>query len=310
MAKHLEDIGKDAKDLLGEGYPIDGTVKVTAQTSGFGFVQKATLNRSLKKDKTGVKEIVSAAFEPKYEFKEHKVEVTGKYSSTNEVSVGASVRDLVGAGSKLEGTVVKSDRDGLNGVFTASYKINSFAGKAKLTYPFTPAKPIKINSEVVFHHSGTSSNFGVGVDANVEGDAIRIFSEAVVAHTAKDSQYKGQVRYDVFESALVWGVSFWQRVSEKNNWAFDLTSESYGGNKTTFTAGTDYKVDEWTLVKGKWRLIKSNDRVDYRLGASLKQKLSPHVIATLGSDLNFRSFLGASAEGEPHTFGLEIKYQD
>jgi len=149
----------------------------------------------------------------------------------------------------------------------------------------------------------------VGVDANVEGDAIRIVGEAVVSHTVKDYQLKGQVRYDVFESGLIGGVSLWHRVSDKNNWAFDISSENYGGNKTTFTTGTEYKVDDSTNVKGKWRLIKNNDRVDYRLGASLKQKLSSHVTVIVGSDLNFRSFIGSS-EGEPHSYGLEIKFQD
>jgi len=116
------------------------------------------------------------------------------------------------------------------------------------------------------------------------------------------------LRYDVYDSSLLWSVSFWQRVSDRHHLAFDLTSED-NASKTTFTTGTEYKVDDSTAVKGKWKLIKHNDRVDYRLGLSLKQKLSTFVTATLGSDLNPRSFLG-SGEGDPNSYGLEIKFQD
>jgi len=309
MAKHLEDIGKDAKDLLTEGYPIDGTVKFTAQTSTFGFTHKSTLSRSIKRDKSGVREIVNAAFEPKFEFKEHKVEITGKLNSANEASVGASVRDIGTNGTKIEVNLTGSQRDGMGAVLSTSYKNNALAAKGKLTYPLNnPRKSIKINTEGVVHHTRSNSNVGVGVDVVLEGEVARIFTEGVVSHSAKDSQFKGLVRYDVYESYLIWGLSFFQKVNERNNWAFDITSENYNA-KNTFSAGTEYKVDSDTTFKGKWRLIKQSDRVDYRLGASLKQKLSAHVVTTFGSDLNLRSFLGSS-EGEPNSFGLEIKYQD
>jgi len=308
LAKHLEDIGKDAKDLLTEGFPNDGAVKVTAQTKSLGFNHKISLNRSLKRDKTGVREVVTAAFEPKYELKEHNLEFTGKLSTTNDITVGTSVRDLVGSGSKVEINVTKSDRDGINGVASASYRSELLALKGKFTYPVTPKRPIKINAEAVWHHGGSNSSYGGGLDVNLEGDIARIFAEGVFTHSAKDSQYKGLLRYDVYDSTVLWGVSFWQRVSDRQHLAFDLTSED-NASKTTFTTGTEYKVDDKTTVKGKWKLIKQNDRVDYRLGVSLKQKLSTFVTATLGSDLNPRSFLG-SGEGDPNSYGIEIKFQD
>jgi len=273
-----------------------------------GFNHKISLNRALKRDKTGVREVVTAAFEPKYELKEHKLEFTGKVSSTNDITVGTSVRDLLGSGSKVEINVTKTDRDGINGVATASYRSEILALKGKFTYPVTPKRPIKINTEAVWHHSPTNSNYGGGIDVNLEGDIARIFAEGVFAHTAKDSQYKGLVRYDVYDSSLLWSVSFWQRVSDRQHLGFDLTSEDNAA-KTTFTTGTEYRVDEATAVKGKWKLIKQNDRVDYRLGLSVKQRLSTFVTATLGSDLNPRSFLG-SGEGDPNSYGLEIKFQD
>jgi len=251
--------------------------------------------------------VVTAAFEPKYELKEHNLEFTGKVSTTNDITVGTSVRDLIGSGSKVEINVTKSDRD-INGVASASYRSELLALKGKFTYPVTPKKPIKINAEAVWHHGGSNSSYGGGLDVNLEGDIARIFAEGVFTHSAKDSQYKGLLRYDVYDSTVLWGVSFWQRVSDRQHLAFDLTSED-NASKTTFTTGTEYKVDDSTTVKGKWKLIKQNDRVDYRLGLSLKQKLSTFVTATLGSDLNPRSFLG-SGEGDPNSYGIEIKFQD
>jgi hypothetical protein len=308
MAKHLEDIGKDAKDLLTESFPIDGSAKITTQTKCLGFVQKVGLLRSLKREKTGVREVVTAVFEPKYELKDPKVEISSKVSTANDFTVGTTVRDLIGSGSKFEINATTSDKDGFNGVAAASYKNDTVAIKGKVTYPFTPKKPIKITSEAVYHHSGFGTNLGVGVDVSLEENIARIFTEGVLSHSSKDAQYKGSVRYDVYDATLLYGLSFFQKISDRNSWAFDISAED-NLSKSTFTAGTEYKVDELTTVKGKWKLVKNNDKLDYRLGASLKQKVSHYVTLTVGSDLNPRSFLG-SADGEPHSFGLEIKFQD
>jgi len=287
---------------------VDGTVKVTSQTTLWGILHKQTLNRTLKREKTGVREVVTISFEPKYEVKEHNLELTSKFSTANDFSVGTTVKDLIGNGSKVELSVSKSEKDGFNGIALASYKSEPFALKGKVTYPLVPKRPIKLNTEAVVHLAGYNSNVGVGVDVSLEGEIARINTEGVLSHNTKDSQFKATARYDVYNSSLLWGFSFFQKVSEHNNWTFDLTSEE-NSSKNTFTVGSDYKVNDHTSVKGKWKLVKEKDKVDYRFGASIKQKLSPCVTATLGSDLNPRSFIGSN-EGDPHTFGLEIKLQD
>jgi len=251
--------------------------------------------------------VVSATFEPKLELNEQNLEVTGKFSSSNDISLGTSVRDLFTQGSKIELNVNKSDRNELSGVVLAGFKNNSCAFKAKVTYPFTAKKPIKLNTEAVVHHTQTNCNIGLGVDINLEGKDVPVFTEGVVAHSSKDTQYKGFVRYGIYDGSLNWGLSFWQKINRQCNWAFDILSEN--STKITYMAGTVYKVDDYTSVQGKWKLLKGPDRNDYRFGASLKQKLSPYVMATLGTDLNPRSFFG-SLDGEPHSFGLEIKLQD
>jgi len=309
MAKHLEDIGKDAKDLLTESYPIDGTVKITSQikVQSLGVTPKITFNRYIKREKGAAKEIVTAILEPKLEIKEHKLEITGKFTPANDITVGSSVRDVVVQGSKLELSVNRSDKDGITGVAGASFKNESVAVKGKLSYPLSPKNPTKISTEAVFHHSSSNSDLGLGVEVSLE-EAAHIFPELVLAHSTSDTQYKGLIRFDFYKSSLNWGFSVLTKWSDKCKTVIDVYSED-NSNKMTYTSGAEYRADEFTTVKGKTKVIKNKDRFDYRVGASLKQKVSPYVLATFGADLNPRSFLG-STEGDLHSFGLEIKFQE
>jgi len=305
MAKPLDDIGKDAKDLLTEGYPVDGTVKVAVQTRALGFIPKVTLIRALKREKSATREVVSAVFEPKYEWKEHNLEFTSKFSTTSELSGGVSVRDIFTKGTKIDITANRNERDGLSGVFGGAYRNEHFSFKGKLSYPFAPKKPIKANVEGVFQVVA-NTNVGVGVDVTLEGEVARIKTDAVVAYTAKEGQFKGLFRYDVYDSTVLWGLSYFQRVSPRTNWALDITTE--GPAKSTFAVGTDHKLDDFTAFKGKW-ILKQTDKTDYRFGVALRQRITPFVTAIFGADLNPRNFLG-STEGDAHTFGLELKLQD
>jgi hypothetical protein len=240
--------------------------------------------------------------------KKKNCEFTGKITSGHDLSIGGSCKDLIVSGSKLEVNVTRSDKDGLNGVLTASFKNDGVALKGKAIYPFTPKKPVKVNAELVLHHS-SDSNLGAGAEVSLEGDTAHIYADGVVSHSAKDSQYKGLLRYDVYNSNLNWGLSFFQKFNSYSSWAFDILSEEWA-TKTTFTAGSEYKANDSCSVKGKWKVIKNNDKVDYRFGASVKHKLSPFVTAIIGADLNPRSFLGNNTDGDPPSFGFEIKLQD
>jgi len=306
MAKPLEDIGKDAKDLLTEGFPIDGTVKVAVQTRALGFIPKVTLIRQLKREKSATREVVSAVFEPKYEWKEQNLEFTSKFSTTSELSAGVSAKDILTKGTKIEISANRNERDGLSGVFGGAYRNDSFSFKGKLAYPFAPKKPIKANVEGVFQVV-SNTNVGFGVDVTLEGEVARIKTDAVVAYTTKENQFKGLFRYDVYESTVLWGLSYFQKISERTSWALDITTD---GNpaKSTFSVGTEHKVDDFTTLKGKW-ILKQTDKTDYRFGVALRQKITPFVTATFGADLNPRNFLGSN-EGDAHSFGLEIKLQD
>jgi hypothetical protein len=306
MAKPLEDIGKDAKDLLTDGFPIDGTVKVAVQTRALGFIPKVTLIRSLKREKSTSREVVSAVFEPKYEWKEQNLEFTSKFSTTSELSGGVSAKDIFTKGTKVDITANRNERDGLSGVFGGAFRNDAVSVKAKVSYPFAPKKPIKANVESVFQVV-EHTNVGVGVDVTLEGEVARIKTDAVVAYSTKENQFKGLLRYDVYESSFLWGLSYFQKISQRTNWALDITTEGSPA-KSTFSVGADHKVDDFTSLKGKW-ILKQTDKTDYRFGVALKQKVTPFVTAIFGADLNPRNFLG-STDGDPHSFGFELKLQD
>jgi len=302
-------IGKDARELLTEGFPIDGTVKVAIQTRALGFIPKVTLIRALKREKSATREVVSAVFEPKYEWREHNLEFTSKFSTTSELSGGVSAKDIFTTGTKIDITANRSERDGLSGVFGGAYRNESFSFKGKLSYPFAPKKPIKSTVEGVFQVVA-NTNVGVGVDVTLEGEVARIRTDAVIAYTTLQNQFKGLLRYDVYESSVLWGLSYFQRISPRTNWAIDITTDNVPGTpaKSSFSVGADHKIDDFTSVKGKW-ILKQTDKTDYRFGVALRQRVTPFVTATFGTDLNPRNFLG-STEGEPHSFGFELKLQD
>jgi len=309
MAKHLEDIGKDAKDLLTESYPIAGTLKITAQTKSHGFTPKITLNRSIKKEKSSFREVVTAVLEPKYEIND--IEFTAKCSSTTDITVGSSVRNILAQGTKFELSVTRPEKDPINVVAQGSYKNDYLAVKGKWTNYFIPKNPLKflVNSEAVFHHSGSNSNVGLGVDVNYDERSTQVFAEAVLSHSAVDTQYKGLARYDVNGSKWNLGLSLWHKWTDICNLAFSVLLDD-NSSKISVITGCEYKVADSTTLKGKWNVVHSNDRLDYRIGASIKQKVSPNIIATLGTDLNPRAMVGVSNDGDPHSFGLEIKFQE
>jgi len=196
-------------DLLTESYPIDGTVKITSQIKVQNFTPKITFNRCIKREKGGSKEIVTAAYEPKFEIKEHKLEVTGKFTPANDITVGSSVRDVIVNGSKLELSVSRSEKDGITGVVGSSFKNEALALKGKLSYPLVPKTPTKLTTEAVYHHSGSNSDLGLGLEVTLE-EAAHIFPELVIAHSSTDTQYKGLVRYDLSKGSLNWGISICQ----------------------------------------------------------------------------------------------------
>jgi len=314
MAKHFSDIRKEPTDLLNNDFPADGTVKVNVQAkTDDGLTMKATLNRGFKRDKTtGIKEIVSAVFEPKFEWKKNNLEFNGKFSTQNEFSGGLSVKDIASVGTKVDLTLSQNERDGTNAQVSASYKTELFASKLGLTYPFPTGgkkdnKPLKINGELVFQIYkflvGTNIAFDIEEKVSWKGEGQVNYSNSSYQVTARGSR---EQKSDQF----LWGFSFFKNISPSTKLAIDLETDPAVLRPTASVAG-ECQLDDATTVKGKWsvKLAETSKQAELRAGLGLKQKVNPHFTAILGADLNFRNLLG-DVIGDPHSFGVEIKLSD
>jgi len=312
MAKHFSDIRKDPSDLLINDFPADGTVKVNVQSkTADGLTMKATLNRGFKRDKTGIKEIVSAVFEPKFEWKKHNLEFSGKFSTQNDFSGGLSLKDLGSTGTKVDVTLSQTERDGPNAQVSASYKTDVVATKFGLTYPFPSGKkdnkPTKINGELVFQ----IYKFLVGTNITLDiEEKVSWKGEGQVNYTNSSYQVTARGSREQKSDQLLWGFSFFKNISPSTKLAIDLETDPAVLKPVASVAG-ECQLDDATTVKGKWsvKLTETSKQAELRAGLGLKQKVSPYFTAVLGADLNFRNLLG-DIIGDPHSFGVEIKLSD
>jgi len=77
--------------------------------------------------------------------------------------------------------------------------------------------------------------------------------------------------------------------------------------------GGEYNVDPWTSLKAKinakWpkRPVHSQ-KIKFRLGLGIRQKITENIEVTLGADVNLRHVFGdMNNSGKEHTFGVECK---
>jgi len=312
MAKHFGDIRKDPTDLLNNEFPADGTVKVNVQSkTADGLTLKTTLNRGFKRDKTGLKESISAAFEPKFEWKKHNVEFNGKFSTQNEFSGGLNAKDVGTKGSKLDLTYSQTERDGPNAQLATSFKNDAFAGKVGLTYPIPSgkkdSKPLKINGELVFQIYKLLVGGNISFDID---EKVYYKGEAQVNYTNSSYQVTARGTREQKTDQVLWGFSFFKNISPSTKLAVDFETDPGFLRPTSSVAG-EIQLDDATTAKGKLtvKLTEPSKQAEYRAGLGVKQKISPHFTAILGSDLNLRNLFG-DAIGDPHSFGVEIKLSD
>jgi len=280
-----------------------------------GVTVKTTLNRVFKKEKAGPKEIISAVVEPKFEWKEQNVEFTGKLSTSNDFNLGFSVKDLAIHGSKIEVTSSQSDKDGIAAQITGSYKDDRVAAKVGVAYPISlvgvkkEKKPIKLNGELVLHHP---SRAFIGTNVSVDLDASKsVIGEGVIGYSQDHWRVVARGNYESKTETTLWGVSFFNRVSEFFSMSADFEADQAWNRGPICSVGGEYRADGASTLKAKWSVngTAPSKLPEMRLGLSAKQKLSPFVTATLGADLNIRSLMGESI-GDAHSFGFELKFQE
>jgi len=305
MAKHLEDIGKDAKDLLTQDFPNEGSVKFTTQSrTSENVTVKSSFSRVVKRDPKVVREIVGAAFEDKWEIPSHNLEFNAKISSNRDVSGSVAVKDWVGIGSKVELNVAQNP-DGVSATPQLIFKNNNVALKGKVIYPVSGKKTdIKILAEAGFVTSNIYA--GVGTAVTLENAGAAVILEGVGSYYYKNHQIAARVNHTLQGALVGLGLTYYQAYSSICKFAIDSATDT-AFDKFAVVAGGEYKVDKFSTVKGKVGYKQYKNIADVRVSLALKQQISPNITAIFGSDLNGFSFAGVEG-GEPHTFGFELKY--
>jgi hypothetical protein len=308
MAKHLEDFGKDAKDLLSQDFISDGTIKITTQSKNSENVtMKSTLSRVIKKDKF-VREIISATFEPKYEDKVNNYDINGKITSNNEYNGTLVLKDYIGSGSKMEININKTTET-IAVSPTVSIKTDTIAGKAKLNYPLSSVKksPVKFITEGSFFIAPFLAGLGTTFTMDTPKAAIDI--EAVVAYEEKNSQAAFRAKHTLQSSLISFALSyFYKQPDAKTTYAIEGNTDSTF-EKFDISLGGDLKCDKYTTLKAKGVLKHSKKDTEIRSALALKQQICPSLLASFGVDLNLPLLLGQDL-GEPHSFGVELKFDN
>jgi len=268
---------------------------------------KSTLSRSIKKDKF-IREIITATFEEKYEDKVNNLEINGKITTNSEYSGTFVVKDYITSGSKME-LNINQTTESLSASPTVSIKTDTIAGKAKLNYPLTSSKksPLKFNAETSFIIAPFLAGLGTAFTMDTPKTAIDL--EGVIAYEEKNSQAVFRAKHTLQSSLINFALSyFYKQPDSKITCAiegnFDSTFEKFD-----FSLGGDHKCDKFTTLKGKGVFKHSKKDTEIRSGLALKQQICPCLSATFGADLNLPLLLGQEI-GEPHSFGVEFKFDN
>jgi len=309
MSKHFGDIGKDSRDLISDDFPSDGIVKLTTQSkTSDGLTAKATLKRHTK----GGREQVETLIEPKYEWKEKNIEISGKLSTTSDFSGTVAVKDLI-KGSKVEISGSTNEKS-TTSKLVLSHKTDPVAAKVTFTLPLDKSPkqpPPKINGDVVFQYP---DNLFVGANVFVDvHEKLGVKGEGAVGYTKDQWQITGRGSYTPSTlkegSSIIWGVSFFHKVSDSIRWALDFETDQALKKGPSGVVAAEYKIDNFTTVKGKFS-IKDPAKPEARIGLVGKQKINSFFSVNLGADLNARNILSGDSSDGPHTFGVEFKLQE
>jgi len=314
MTKVFKDLGKDTKDILTLDFLSGNGFSVIAQTkTPNGVTIKISLKRQFKKDeKTKItKESVEGIIEPKYEWQSAKIEFNGKLSTARDFTAAILVKDSFINGSKIEFSGAQNDKDGLSIKMVPSFKNDNFSGQASIAYPIPMGKktitpPTKLVGELVLHYPHELF-WGVNVLVDLEPQIKTKVEAALLVNASSNSQVSGRAAYVVKDESLVWGLSFFHKLSDVAKWALDYEVDIAKG--PTVQVGGEYKVNHTSTLKGRAIVKVAGSTPDYRLALSAKQTVSKYFTATLGADLNVRQFLGESV-GDAHSLGLQFKLSE
>jgi len=303
MATFYDDLGKNADDLIGKGFPADGSVKVSTETKTSNGVTLTTTGRRFVK---GGQDGVEVLLEPKYNWAAQNVEVTGKISTESAFEAGVSVKDLGAKGSKLSLTGNQA-KTGSSVKVGADFKNESVAVKTAVTYPDDAnVKPVNVEASAVASYDivnfGAKINFASAYTKSEKETASSLFWNLKLGLLNPLWQAVGF--YNNANNSNVVGGTFWQEVSPavKLGTTFSVDRANEKNAPAAAVAG-DYKIAADTSAKAK---VSVSSTKDLRLALALTQNWTTSSTVTLGTDLNALHLLGSNG-GSAHTFGLEVK---
>jgi len=306
MASHYDDLGKNADDLIAKGYPADGSVKVSTETKTANGVSLITTGRRFVK---GGQDGVEVLLEPKFNWAERNVEVTGKISTDSAYEAGVSVKDLGAKGSKLSATGLQG-KEGASYKGGVEFKNESVAAKVNFTYPDEPSsKPIAADLSAVAAYEnvniGGKFNGTTAFTKNDKEVGSSYFWSAKTGYMQPLWQLVGW--WTNAPSKNVVGGSFWQDVSPAVKLGASFNVDRANDKSSPAAAfSSEYKYASDTIVRSKLGVSQPKDVKELRLGLALQQNWTSSSTVTIGADLNSLQLLGTN-QGAPHSFGLEVK---
>jgi len=297
---------------------------------------KANAARSLEHKKGAYTEKLTSEFEPKWEWKEHNAEFSGKASVAGDFEGGISLSDVATAGTKVSVTGYQSDKDGMAVKGQLAFKNSQFSAKGGAKFPFKPNSHMNCNGELTFRHD----NIHAGADIRYDKAIVAVPAEGaekpkpladrllynvklgyltdqlqVVAFVEDQMNKEPNAATPIFHT---FNMNFLYTLTSAIKLGFGFSVERNNEKPVEISAAGEYKVDKDTSLKGKFSVVNAKvaDDREFRLGLALKQNVTERVNVTVGADLNTRAILGtpgnpASAPGstKPHSFGFEVKFQ-
>jgi len=218
-------------------------------------------------------------------------------------------KDLLLKGSKFEFVASRNDKDGPSAKMIPSYKNDTISAQTSIAYPLAQKnnQPIKVISELVVHYPRTVF-WGANFLLDYEPSQMKLKTEGtLVTYPSQDSQVTGRVGYVHSEEALVWGLSFFHKLTNTTKWAVDYELDATKGPSVQIGGESQYgdnTVKARALVK-----VTETGAPEYRLALSNKQRISKYFTATVSADFNVRQFMGEGV-GDVHSFGAELKFSD
>jgi len=303
MATYYDDLGKTADDLIIKGFPADGSVKVSTETKTANGVSLITTGRRYVKNGQDNVEIL---LEPKFNWAEKNVELTGKISTDSAYEAGVNVKDLGAKGSKLSVTG-NQGKTGASVKAGADFKNEHVAVKTAVTYPDDAAsKPVNVEASAVGAYEninvGGKVNFATAYTKSEKETASSFFWNAKAGYLQPLWQLVGF--FNNANNSNVVGGTFSQEVTPAvklaTSFSVDRLSDKAG---PTAAVSSEYKYAPDTLLRQKITL--TGDK-QLRLGLALQQNWTSSSTVTIGADLNSQQLLGSNG-GSPHSLGLEVK---